>query len=322
MNSEPSDWVENAPSESNAAPQTAWALLRQLREERKVSIVTLASSLKVPTKYLTALESGDIDVLPDAVFARALAAGVCRHMGVAPETVLSLWPQVENPTMARTRSYVSITPTQFDPYHRNQSKWRRVGLVVLAVVIVAGLWWLRSSQMNQALPGTGDGSAASQAPVATLDVQPVKADGPIAEQASQGAPQPVNGATVTTQVLSAPVDPKNAATEPAGAVAADSSPSASNLPTPVATAAAVTPAPVSDVLQITASKRAWVDVRSQSGEVLISRNLAAGEVFETTEGAPWFVVLGRANAVQVMRNGESVDLTPKTQGNVARLQVE
>ena len=69
------------------------------REAAGLHIGALAVSLKVPVKKLEALESDDLEQLPDAVFARALAATVCRTLKVDPEPILRLLPQLQAPPL-------------------------------------------------------------------------------------------------------------------------------------------------------------------------------------------------------------------------------
>ena len=67
-------------SQADAAPTgnaTAGETLRQAREAAGMSLATLAVALKVSVKRLEALEADRLDLLPDAVFVRALASSVC-----------------------------------------------------------------------------------------------------------------------------------------------------------------------------------------------------------------------------------------------------
>ncbi|HPH15047.1 MAG TPA: helix-turn-helix transcriptional regulator, partial [Burkholderiaceae bacterium] len=67
---------------------SAGALLRQAREAAGLHIAALAVSLKVPVKKLEALESDRLDLLPDAVFARALASSMCRALKIDAAPIL------------------------------------------------------------------------------------------------------------------------------------------------------------------------------------------------------------------------------------------
>lgn len=74
-------------------PVSAGALMKKAREEAGLHIGALAVALKVPVKRLEALEADRWELLPDAVFARALASSVCRTLKIDPAVVLQHLPK-------------------------------------------------------------------------------------------------------------------------------------------------------------------------------------------------------------------------------------
>ena len=86
---------EAAFPEGMAAPATTTAgtLLREAREAAGLHVASLAATLKVPVQKLEALEQDRYDLLPDAVFVRALASSVCRTLRMDPHPVLALLPR-------------------------------------------------------------------------------------------------------------------------------------------------------------------------------------------------------------------------------------
>lgn len=75
------------------SPVSAGALMKKAREEAGLHIGALAVALKVPVKRLEALEADRWELLPDAVFARALASSVCRTLKIDPAVVLQHLPK-------------------------------------------------------------------------------------------------------------------------------------------------------------------------------------------------------------------------------------
>jgi hypothetical protein len=118
------DEIDFSATDAPAAPdpalqgpeQQAGAALRRVREAKGVHLVALASALKVPVSHLEHLEAGEFSALPDLVFAKALAASVCRHVGADPAEVMQWWPAVANPTLARPEPAHPVKPATFDPY--------------------------------------------------------------------------------------------------------------------------------------------------------------------------------------------------------------
>jgi cytoskeleton protein RodZ len=81
---------------SSAAPTTtAGALLRGYRLDHGVELEAMAKALRVSVAKLSALESDQLDALPDAMFARALSLAVCRHLKTDANPVLALLPEKE-----------------------------------------------------------------------------------------------------------------------------------------------------------------------------------------------------------------------------------
>ncbi len=77
-------------------PSSPGAILRSARENADVHLAALSANLKVSVKQLEALEADQFDQLLEPVFARALAAKVCRFLKIDSEPVLALMPQMSN----------------------------------------------------------------------------------------------------------------------------------------------------------------------------------------------------------------------------------
>jgi len=84
-----------APNETSGSAATAGALLRGLRQKHGLARESLATALHVPITKLAALEEDRPEDLPDAVFARALALAICRHLHEDPKPILAALPQLD-----------------------------------------------------------------------------------------------------------------------------------------------------------------------------------------------------------------------------------
>jgi cytoskeleton protein RodZ len=70
------------------------------------------------------------------------------------------------------------------------------------------------------------------------------------------------------------------------------------------------------------SDEAWVEVRDSTGAVVFNQLVKAGET-HAVQGAPALtVVVGLADAVEVLVRGQPLDLTPFSRGAVARFEVK
>jgi cytoskeleton protein RodZ len=207
----------SAPAVPPSPPVTAGALLRQSREAAGLHIAALAVAMKVPVAKLEALEADRFDLLPDAVFARALASGVCRALKIDARQVLDKLPQSARPTLKDNERGIDApfrSPSDGPgPSLLNQLSW--------PVVVVLGL--LMAAVAVYLYPHSRSEPAASVA----QEPAPVEHSGQIQVVPSPEAPP-------AGTVVETPAQQPNQASEPVAAVIA---PAAKPPAAPVAAAA-------------------------------------------------------------------------------------
>jgi cytoskeleton protein RodZ len=291
-------------------PGSAGTLLRQAREGAGVDIGALAAALKVPVGKLEALEADRVDLLPDAVFARALAASVCRILKIDPEQVLALLPGKTAPSLpADTRlGNASFERTQMGWQMPLLSRVPRSVLAIVALLVLAALvlifvpsltrlkpmleqWASRTSasdlgSKSEALPSVGE-HAAADPPGATL--------------APPMVPPETHAAAATT-VTAAP-------TAPAASQAAIA-----------ASGAAL--AATSALLVLKTRADSWVQVLDAAGTVQLRKTMASGETATVAGQPPLAVTIGRAASTEVLVRGKPFDLAAVSKDNVARFEVK
>ncbi|VTU17110.1 Cytoskeleton protein RodZ [Variovorax sp. SRS16] len=284
----------------DTAHMTAGDMLREAREAHGLHIDMVAAALKVSTQKLAALEADDIDALPDPVFARALAASVCRALRIDPAPVLAKLPGAPRAGLADADRTISRSLRSNVPRSGNGGQGlpsrALLGVVVLLLAGAAVLFWLPQSVFDQI------GASFSHLMSRNDAAQPAPAVEPTA------APAPDGGAVETVQ----PAPPAAPAPQAAASAAA-----------PVA-AAAVAPAAVgSNVIVFTAREDSWITVSEAGGKPLLRRTVKGGETVGVTGSLPLAVVVGRASVVDVQVRGKPYDLAPLTHsGGVARFEVK
>ncbi len=70
-------------------------VLRQTRSRRGLSLEEVEQAIRIPRKYLLALEEGDMSRLPSPAYARGFLRTYANYLGLDEREVLSLLPQVE-----------------------------------------------------------------------------------------------------------------------------------------------------------------------------------------------------------------------------------
>lgn len=305
--------------------ETAGLLLRRAREAAGLHVAALAVSMKVPVKKLELLEADRLDLLPDAVFVRALASSVCRTLKIDAAPVLKLLPQTSAPRLDTEERGINT------PFHaagdfkasalpafltRPTVLW--VAALLLGVLVVAFF------------PESGS-TPAVVAPSATTPKEPAT---PVA---NTGMTQPAVPAA--PQISVAPVDPPKpveAAKSLTEAAAPMPMPVASKSGSPVAPIAVVptvvAAAPVvpasgvavvpNGLLMLKAKGETWVEVTDAKGVVQVRKILNAGEVASASGALPLAVVIGRADVTTVEVRGQAFSLDAISKDNVARFEVK
>ena len=333
--------VENG-HDLTATQQGAGAILKQAREARGLHVAALAVLLKVPVKKLQALESDRLDLLPDAVFVRALASSVCRTLKIDPVIILARLPQIDAPKLIYQGMGIN-TPFRSSGDRAGLSVWAQVsrpavlaGLLLLmgALVLVflpAIKTGISSVRLEYADFGTSNAktekTAASVALFETISSGSrsagVSSDSPtVTGSMSVIDPMPVRDVDVAAPIAEAALAAKSTGTQPVP----DSLPT-SSLAVPAATPSSTvlsTTAPLqaSDVVMFTAKTESWVEVVDAKGQVVLRRIVTPGEVAGASGELPLEVVVGRADATQVRIRGKVFDLGPVAKDNVARFEVK
>lgn len=285
----PMDQVQQAPDTAFSAT-TAGGLLKTAREAQGLHLDALAVMLKVPVRKIEALEADRHEELNDLVFTRALAASVCRVLKIDPAPVMAALPQPAQPTVKIDESGLN-TPFKTSGFvFGNQLRNRLTKPMSLAVaLLLAGIlviFLLPESERVDAPP-----VQVLEVPAATV-LPAVPATEPAAVAAS-GAPAMV--------LPTAPAD----ATLVQEAVG-----------TPTAAAGA------GAMLLLQSRGASWVEVTDAQGGVQLRKILEPGEEVRLQGPLPLSVVLGRADAVDVLVRGQRLDVNAMTKTNVARFEVK
>jgi len=267
---------------------SAGTLIKVAREAQGLHLGALAVVLKVPVSKLEALEADRFNELLDLIFTRALASSVCRVLKIDPMPVLAALPQPESTS-------IKINQVRLDtPFQTHRFAWVQqlkgrlasplgLGVALMVLAVLVILNW-PGDQAEDAISG------------GTVLVPHTSADpAPMSEL-------PAPGASSAVAVLSeAPLVTPPAATAPATA-----SPEVSS----------------AGILMLQARQQSWVEVTDAGGVLQLKKILEPGESVQLSGALPLSVVLGRADAVDVMVRGERLNVNAMTKNNVARFEVK
>jgi cytoskeleton protein RodZ len=300
--------------QDNSAPATALmsagALLRQGRMAAGLHIAALAVALKVPVRRLEALESDRFDLLPDAVFVRALASSVCRVLKMDATPVLALLPASVAPRLndissQKPEAYTSGAASSGALWQAlPKSVVTAAGVLALATVTLV-FWPLIQESW------TGPESSVSASGMLLTEVLRPVADTVLVP--AVGASEPQTPSVVPSALAVSPAAP------------ASVSASAALAPEPEPAAASPQGAPtatISGLVVFRPKAESWVEVTDAKGVVLLRRMLIAGEAAGVSGILPLSVVVGRADVTHVLVRGQAFDLSSIARENVARFEVK
>ena len=285
----------SSPAQAAAQHRSPGQMLRAAREARGLHLAVLSMALKVPVRQLEALERDDYQAFKGITFLRAVSQSVCRQLGIDPTPVLAGLPQVgpSLQVMPTVRLDAPASPGRSSPFgvaagHTVSKRVMLLGLLMLGAA-AALVWWPR---IDAPAPPMGAVVAEVQSVAAPLgeasDPKEASPASPLAEAPAAGpAALPSTAATAPVAQIAAP-----AATQPA------------------------------DPLVLRARADTWVEVRDKSGQMVLKRQVKAGETLQLDLLAPFFIYVGRADTTQLLWQGKPVDLLASAQNNETRLQIK
>jgi len=297
--------------ESQRRP-SAGELLRQAREDGGLHIAALAVALKVSVKKLEALEADRLDLLPDAVFVRAMASSVCRALKIDPAPVLDQLPQTVVPRLDVDGCGRGLnTPFQAPGDVSRGSFWdqlsRPVVLAALALLVGALVLIFFPSMDHVDVP----------AATTSEDVVPSSAAAPATPPMQAMVQAPTEQADPARQPLATAIPAKPAPVPVAAATVQPAVGASSAMSAPVK-------AKVSSngIIVFRTQGDSWVEVTDGTGAVQISRMIGVGEVVGVSGPLPLSAVVGRADVTEVQVRGKPLALDAVTKGNVAHFEVK
>lgn len=303
----------------NASPlMVAGQMLKQARIDAGLHITALAVTLKVPVKRLEALEDGNLALLPDIVFVRALAASICRTLKVDSAPILERLPKAALPRLNNDDGSINRPIRLQNPIEKLQvldflrAPWQ-MGVLLLVAGAALMYFWPKSPTLT-----TFDLTSALK----ILAVTGSNSNAEVPAQSGQSTPEKLVFSSVKS-LPEAPLDTMPAQTRETintadSLAVANTDASSPNSFALVTTNATV---PANSIVVFKATGQTWVEVKSVNGITILKKLLNDGEMAGASGTLPLTVIVGRADVTQVEVRGKSIDLSMIAKSNVARFEV-
>jgi cytoskeleton protein RodZ len=303
---------------SEAGAVTAGMLLREAREAAGLHVATLAANLKVPVRKLEALEEDRYDLLPDAVFVRALASSVCRTLKLDPQPVLQRLPQTAQPRLVQDREGINApfrTPGDGPSPGVLDQLQRPVVLIVVALLVGALVLVFLPAREDDAGAAPQSAKTDPVMPPGSADAQPQVTTAVSSALSANPAVMPPSGAG-SVPPAAAP-DAGRAAVTPGA-----QSPVTAAAPAASASGPAAGVAVADGIVVFRTRGPSWVQVTDAGGATVLRRLMTSGDSAAATGRLPLAVTVGDAKQTDVQVRGKAFDLAPLARDNVARFEVK
>ena len=301
--------------------KTAGSILRAAREREGLHVAALAVSMKVPVKKLEALESDRLDLLPDAVFVRALAGSVCRALKLDSTAVLALLPSSHPPRLVLDGRGIN---TPFDTP-------RRSGAAAMSDVLAKPTFVFVGLLLVAAIGVYFYPEAVHEAKSVNGKYEQQEASSQVTETAIFSAPRAVSAPAVYSalnpEAMSSEAGGLKIAVPVLSSIPIESVPKTAQAASGASLGMLVPNVPADgsvsgSIVSFKAKGAAWVQVTDAKGSQLISRTLSAGEVVRISGTLPLAVTVGRSDLTAVEVRGTPFDLSGVSQNNVARFEIK
>lgn len=276
-------------SQKELIPMRPGDILRHEREQKGISLERAALESRIRPAVLEAVESGETGHIP-SVYLKGHIRSYARYLGLDPASIEEKIEEVQG-AEPEVRSVFTSSPNR-----GGSEKWLKVSGYLAASVMIAALAWQFTHQAVRFSQGeTGLQTAAQTVTELTGTSDPLR------EASRAGGRSHLNASIASVEVLQddgQAVSGSNAAED---AWAALRNPDGGH------------------ELALTTSADTWVEIYGEDGKQMEMDLIRAGESRVYQGPGPFRVMIGRASAVELSLDGESVDLGPHTSDNVASL---
>jgi cytoskeleton protein RodZ len=284
-------------------------LLSDARQAQNLSVADVARQLKLSVRQVEALEAGEFQQLPGAVFVRGFVRNYARLLRLDAESLLRSVAEC----LPREEPRPAAPPSQDIPFPTAAPRrWPLFAALTVATLAALGTYEFfqgepQSIPVRSAAPSSP--AAPSPLPGAAPLAQPVASAPGEAGQAVDSPAQPgVPGQDNAAAATPAGPAPAGADAVPAGGGAAREQEAA--------------PGPGERQVRMVFDQRSWVEIRDGSGRLIFSQLNDAGTEQRVYGRPPLSVVVGNARGVRLTYGERAVDLMPHTKVDVARLTLE
>ena len=271
-------------SDEQAKQLTAGQLLRQAREQRKLTVAQVALQLNLKPELVNKLEQDQFDGTLET-FARGYVRAYGRLLKLSENELMAAFGQQTGCQQSSPKPMRTFSNRTAKQATENRFMWLTYAMIALLLVLLFIWWW-----QTERLSSTTDMDNSTEA-VAVINSDVVTT----AELDDIEMPTPEQVTELLEQLT------------PETATLAES-------PTLVTE-------PELDQLEMRFSQNCWVNVVDAEGNRVAYGTKQAGYIMQLTGTAPFTVTLGNPSVVEIMFNQKVIDMSALPAGRVAKFSI-
>lgn len=279
-------------SQKELIPMRPGDILRSEREQKGLSLERASRESRIRPSVLEAIESGQTSHIP-SVYLKGYIRNYARYLGLETEEIEECLHEAEGAEPEVKSVFTS------GPARSRSEQWIKVTSYLAASVLIGALAWQFTGEAVRFSQGESSLTTADAAATDDVPGQESTAE----KQAN--ARTHLNASIASVEVL----QQRNGANARHAAEDAWAAIDDPVLPGEMHT------------LALTTSADTWVEIIGADDEQLELDLIRGGSSREYRDPGPFRVTIGRASAVQVVLDGEAVDLAPYTREDVANLNL-
>lgn len=265
--------------------------LRTERKKQQMSLEQMQEITKIRRRYIEAIEEGDLDVLPGKFYVRAFIKQYCESLGLVAEDVFQQFaPQLPLGIVDPSRETIPLTrSTPNAELQRRPNQWISFVLVIaFPILIVAVIYYFVTNQPAEPAESTVKSVPLNERRSPdTLQKGGASTDVNQTPSLLEKPPVVLPEASQNTVTFRETTKQGNATVEQYDVVGKS----------------------VIEVRVRINEDEAWIGVSraDRKNKYVYQAKMVAGDTYTQTMDTDTFVVLGRANAVELTVNGVTID---------------
>ncbi len=300
--------------------------LQAARIQQGLTLTDVASRMHLSASILEAIEDNNFEEITAPIFVKGYLRAYARIVSLDEDEMIVQYRDYYSEEDPPINSTSNMTPELSVGDAR--IKWTTY-LVILVLGVLLAAWWWNKEQNNESpisldTQSSSEALVESDAGVVNSEIEAVSED-PVdsTEALAATAPQPATVEPVAIEP-DEPDEPSVAVPEP-GDAEIEVEESVTESPETISRVRAepVQLAPSgSDKLNITVHADTWADIKDSNGYQLVYDLIRADKSVELIGEAPFSVFFGNGHGVEIMFNGEQIDIAPRVRDdNTARLKI-